>query len=273
MKEKLVNSKYLRYILGFFVFGMILCGFYLENSVLLFVISIFLIIAAIREYRNMYEQKEIYIHKFLPEGIGILFALIFCFPISEYSHNYITPITVIGIIMTFILTIIRNKKPYILTSIATILSFLLVFCGLYVIKITYQYSYNEHWYILLAYFTSILMGDYIASKIGPNYTIKLAPEISPNKTVGGAIANLITSCLICVSLKFFIDFSIVKCLFLGTIISIFAQFGDLAISSLKRDLNIKHSGSFFMEYGGLLDRMDSFIFSAPATYYCLILFS
>jgi phosphatidate cytidylyltransferase len=54
-------------------------------------------------------------------------------------------------------------------------------------------------------------------------------------------------------------------------ISIFAQIGDLTISSLKRDLGVKHSGSLFLEYGGVLDRMDAFIFSAPALYYILYL--
>ena len=272
MLKNIINSKYLRYLLGFVLLYLILCSFYFEELILMFIISVLLIILSIREYRNMFKQKEIYIHKLLPEIVSIFFAFIFCFPVSEYSHNYITPVTVIGIIMAFVITVIRNKKPYILTSLATIMAFLLVFCGLYVIKITYQFNYNESIYIIFAYFVAVLMGDFIASIVGSKFTKKLAPEVSPNKTIGGAVASLISACLVCLSLKFFINFPILKCLLFGLVISVFAQFGDLAISSLKRDLDIKHSGTMFLEYGGILDRMDAFIFSAPIAYYFLILF-
>ena len=268
-----MNSKFCRYCFGFLLLLLILSAFYFEETLLMFALSILLIILSIREYREMFEQKEIYIHKFLPETISILFALIFCFPISEYTHNLITPFTVIGIIITFFITIIKNKKPHIMTSIATILSFLFVFCGLYVIKITYQFDYEEYILIIPTYFCAVLFGDFVASKIGPKFTKKLAPEISPNKTIGGAIANLVIACLVCLSLKIFIDFSILKCILLGTTISVFSQLGDLTISSFKRDLSVKHSGTMFLDYGGILDRMDAFIFSAPAAYYCLCLFS
>lgn len=127
--------------------------------------------------------------------------------------------------------------------------------------------------MILTYFCAVLFGDFVASKIGPKFTKKLAPEISPNKTIGGAIANLVIACLVCLSLKIFIDFSILKCILLGTTISVFSQLGDLTISSFKRDLGVKHSGTMFLDYGGILDRMDAFIFSAPAAYYCLCLFS
>ena len=268
-----MDSKFFRYSFGFLVFLLILLAFYYECSVLKMIISIFLIIGAIKEYREMFKQKEINVHKFVPEIFGILFALIFCFPLNQYAHEMVTPLFIAGIITSFLVTIIRNKKPYFITSLATIMSFLMVFCGLYVIKITYQFVIDKCWYIILAYFFAILLGDFIASKVGPKFTKKLAPEISPNKTIGGAIANLITSCLVCSLLVFFVNFSIFECLFFGFVISIFAQIGDLSISSIKRDLGIKHSGNMFLEYGGILDRMDAFIFSAPAAYYCLCLFS
>ena len=268
-----MNSKFCRYSFGFLLLLLILSAFYFEETLLMFALSILLIILSIREYREMFEQKEIYIHKFLPETISILFALIFCFPISEYAHNLITPFTVIGIIITFFITIIKNKKPHIMTSIATILSFLFVFCGLYVIKITYQFDYEEYTLIIPTYFCAVLLGDFVASKIGPKFTKKLAPEISPNKTIGGAIANLITASVICLSLSVLMNYPILYCLILGVITSIFAQIGDLTISSFKRDLGVKHSGTMFLDYGGILDRMDAFIFSAPAAYYCLCLFS
>lgn len=239
----------------------------------MFILSVFLIIISIKEFRIMFNKKEIYLHKFLPEIISILMAFIFCDTTHKNLHNFVTPIIVLGIILSFGLTIIKNKKPYIMTSLITILSFLFVFLGLYVIKIDYQFGYENYWPIIYIYFSAVLLGDFLASKIGPKFKKKLAPEISPNKTIGGAIVNLISTCIVCMSLNFFISFSILKCILLGITISTFAQFGDLTISSIKRDMELKHSGTIFLEYGGILDRLDAFIFSAPATYYFLCAFS
>ena len=226
-----------------------------------------------QEYRKMFKAKEINVLQVLPELIGIFVASTFIFINNIQEHLFITPVLVLGIITTFITTIIKNQKPYILTSFSTIIAFLLIFCGLYIIKLTYYFEEQNAWYLILIYFITVLSGDFVASQIGPKFKKKLSPEISPNKTIAGSIANLITSCIFCLSLKYLIDFSLTKCLIFGCVISVTAQFGDLAISSLKRDLEIKHSGSLFLNYGGILDRMDAFIFSAPIAYYCLCFIS
>lgn len=270
MIKKLANSKYLRYLAGFLLLAIILCAFYFSKTALI-IVSAFFIIVAMAEYRNMYKQKEIYPHPILPELFGIVCAYIFIQAGDLSSHHLVTPLTMAAVIFSFIITIIRNKKPYIETSLSTIAAILFIFCGLYIIKLTYYFEHENAWYLILVYFLAVLAGDWIASIVGKNFEKKLAPEISPNKTIAGAIANIITSCLACLLLAKLLGFSILSCLLLGAIISIFAQFGDLTVSAIKRDLDIKHSGSFFFEYGGVLDRMDSFIFSAPAAYYFLFL--
>lgn len=267
-----MTSKFFRYSIGFLLLMLILASFYF-SKIALFFTSVFFIIIAMNEYRKMFKQKEINIITAIPEIIGIFISSIFIFINDIQEHLFITPIILIGIITTFAITVIRNKKPYLLTSFATIVGFLLILCGLYIIKLTYYFEEKSAWYLVLIYFITVLSGDFIASQVGPKFKKKLAPEISPNKTIGGAVANLIMACIVCLSLKFLINFSIIKCLLLGTTISIFSQIGDLTISTLKRDLGLKHSGSFFLNYGGILDRMDAFIFSAPTAYYCLCLFS
>ena len=267
-----MTSKFFRYTIGFLLFFLILASFYF-SKIALFFISVFFIIIAMSEYRQMFKQKEIDVIQILPEFIGIFVSSIFIFIDDIKEHLFITPIIVLGIITTFIITIIRNKKPYLLTSFSTIIAFLLIFCGLYIIKLTYYFEGYHAWHLILIYFIAVLAGDFVASKVGPKFNKKIAPEISPNKTIGGAIANLVTSCVICLSLTYLVDFSILKCLIWGSLISITAQFGDLAISTFKRDIGIKHSGTLFLNYGGVLDRMDAFIFSAPVAYYCLCFFS
>ncbi len=269
-----MNLKFIRYPLGFILFIIILASFY-YSKIILFITSVFFIIIAMNEYRNMFKVKEIYPHKILPELTGILCAYIFTFYNNINFHYFITPILLMGIILTFALTVIKNKKPYLMTSFTTIAGFLLIFCGLYIIKLTYFFEENHSWYLILIYFFAVLSGDYSASIVGPKFKNKIyiAPEISPNKTLAGCISNLISTCLICLLLTKFLELNILSCLGLGITISIFSQFGDLTISTFKRDLGIKHSGNLFLEYGGILDRMDAFIFSAPAAYYYLFIIS
>ena len=124
-----MNTKILRYTLGFILFFLILAAFYLSEAVL-FLVSVIFIILGLHEYRSIFKVKGIYIHPLLPELVGIASAYVF----TNYSdikfHFYITPILLCGIIFSFMLTVLRNKKPYILTSLTTISAFLTVFCGL-----------------------------------------------------------------------------------------------------------------------------------------------
>ena len=58
---------------------------------------------------------------------------------------------------------------------------------------------------------------------------------------------------------------------LGLICSVFAQFGDLAASAIKRECGIKDFGTLFPGHGGFMDRLDSILFVAPVVYYLLIM--
>lgn len=265
--------KTLRYLSGFMLLAVILISFYAGRAAL-FAVSVFFIIIAMIEYRNMFKNKGIYPHKLLPELLGAACAYTFIFIDDLNEQIIITPLMTAGIIMSFVFTIILNKKPYIETSLSSMAAFFLIFCGLYIIKLTYYFQGNIALCPVLIYFSAVLAGDFAASKIGPLYKEKkLASEISPDKTVLGAIAHLFFCSLAACCFVFFTGMNLFECIILGIIISIFAQAGDLAVSSFKRGLGIKHSSGFFYDYGGILDRMDAFIFSAPAAYYCLYFIS
>lgn len=117
-------------------------------------------------------------------------------------------------------------------------------------------------------------GAYFAGKnLGKK---KLAPTISPNKTWegfwGGLATSWVTACL--VNLVFQSHFSYLHCLAIGTLVAVFGTLGDLLESLIKRDGKIKDSGTFFPGHGGVLDRLDSILFSFPVVYYYLrIVFS
>ena len=100
----------------------------------------------------------------------------------------------------------------------------------------------------------------------------LIPSLSPNKTVEGSAGSLLITLLIIGPLSYLLlDYSIVKALIMGAGVALASQCGDLFESSLKRILDVKDLGNFLPGHGGVLDRIDSLLFTAPAVYYISLL--
>jgi phosphatidate cytidylyltransferase len=100
----------------------------------------------------------------------------------------------------------------------------------------------------------------------------LFPSLSPNKTVEGSLGGLILTILVVGFVSYqFLAFSLAKSAVIGAGVSIFSQSGDLFESMLKRILDVKDLGHFLPGHGGILDRIDSLLFTAPAVYYISLL--
>ena len=117
---------------------------------------------------------------------------------------------------------------------------------------------------------------FAGSKFGKR---KLCPEISPNKTVEGAIAGVIggTLAALLIGLIFKLIYGQVTMyygvlLMVGLINSVVSIFGDLTFSVIKRSCKIKDYGSLMPGHGGMLDRFDSVIFCIPVFYLFSIYF-
>lgn len=97
---------------------------------------------------------------------------------------------------------------------------------------------------------------------------KFAKVLSPKKSVEGLLGGVATALAVGAGLTFidWFGFELRDGLLLGAVISIAAPLGDLAESMVKRSLNTKDMGAILPGHGGLLDRIDSFIFSIPACY-------
>ena len=103
---------------------------------------------------------------------------------------------------------------------------------------------------------------------GCNYgKTPLCPEISPKKTIEGAVYGTTFAVIIATITGLFLPIPLWCSVLGGLLISIFAQFGDLSESLLKRDAGMKDSGQLLPGHGGFLDRVDSYIFAAPIAYY------
>ena len=101
------------------------------------------------------------------------------------------------------------------------------------------------------------------------------PRISPNKSWEGALLGFLFAILTMLLAKLIVlDFlSWTNVIVLGIIIGIIGQLGDLVESSIKRDAGIKDSSSIIPGHGGIFDRFDSLLFSAPAIWLYLKYFS
>lgn len=100
----------------------------------------------------------------------------------------------------------------------------------------------------------------------------LFPSLSPKKTAEGAAGGLLLTTVVVAAVAYpALDISLWEAALAGAVISVFAQSGDLFESLLKRMLEIKDLGSTLPGHGGILDRIDSLLFTAPAVYYILLL--
>ena len=121
------------------------------------------------------------------------------------------------------------------------------------------------WLLFLCTWASDTFAYFIGSAIGSH---KIAPSISPNKTaegVFGSIVGTVFTAVVCG--HFLFGFEMMQMIILGLIMAFAATLGDLAESAIKRFSGVKDSGFLIPGHGGVLDRFDSVLFTAPIFYY------
>jgi phosphatidate cytidylyltransferase len=137
----------------------------------------------------------------------------------------------------------------------------------------FRYDYGG--YLIISMFVTIWICDSAAYFVGTaTGKHKLLPRISPHKSWEGAIAGFIFSIIAMTVTKYLmLDFlSLQDAIIIGLIVGLFGQAGDFVESQIKRDANVKDSSSLIPGHGGIFDRFDSILFSAPIIYLYLSLF-
>jgi phosphatidate cytidylyltransferase len=127
---------------------------------------------------------------------------------------------------------------------------------------------------MLLLFLVIWAGDIFAFLVGRAVGRRLLfPRVSPKKTIEGAVAGFLGSLLVAwVFARWFWQTADLKTvMLLAGLIALSGQLGDLVESALKRGANVKDSGALLPGHGGLLDRIDSLLLSAPAFWLALVL--
>jgi len=131
------------------------------------------------------------------------------------------------------------------------------------------------WIVFVGACMSDTFAYFCGMEFGKN---KLAPNISPKKTIEGSIGAVAGSVLSLIVygfilwLCFGLNVNFWLMIVLGILCSVFGQLGDLSASIIKREYGIKDFGTIFPGHGGMLDRFDSILFVAPIVYYFITMF-
>ncbi len=209
----------------------------------------------------------------------------FAYALSVFTATQAPPfcflpylIVILSLLFAFYLFLLKGENPFVNLSITFFGILYLAVPLSCILLITYYFPANAdgdgRWWVVYAIFVSKLYdtGAYFGGKmIGKK---PLAPYVSPNKTVEGAFCGLLLALASSVSLPFIaaavsgsgaLDLGVVSSLIFGLIIALLAQLGDLSESLLKRDAKVKDS-SQLPGLGGLLDIIDSLVFTLPLVY-------
>jgi len=230
------------------------------------------------EYINIAKKKNIAISSSLLLG-GVICQVLAFFIYSQYPQLKILPIIVF--VLFFMFLFISNfryvEKSFLRISassfgfiyIAIPFGMLLPILYMQIIEV----QDGRIWILYLIFVTKLTdIGAYFGGRLFGKK--KLAPSISPKKTVFGSISGILFALI--GSLTFLIfskhnvfDLNLIEAIIMGIVLGVFAQFGDLCESLLKRDAKIKNS-SKLPGLGGILDMVDSLMFNIPILYILLI---
>ncbi len=209
--------------------------------------------------------------------LGYVFAMVYILFIDYFlKSNFIAFIILFMILLLSITVIFHNKFSFI-DATNTFYGFCYVCILLSTIYIVRMLNHGEFfvWFIFIsawacdtgAYFAGVNLGKH-----------KLIPSLSPKKTVEGSIGGILSAALfagvfalIYTKVNGFYSVKIVVLsVIIGFIGSIFAQIGDLSASAIKRYTKIKDFGKIMPGHGGILDRFDSVLFTAPVVYLLIV---
>jgi phosphatidate cytidylyltransferase len=185
-------------------------------------------------------------------GIGLVFMLMLILAFEMLRHHENVSIN-IGITMVGVLYI-----PLLLGT--------LIYTKSYVDETLTSIQYAGFKYIMM-----ILITIWICDTFAYTFGIllgkhKLYAQVSPNKTIEGAVAGLLGAIMTIFVVKIFniLPMSWLNAIIIGFTIGVFGQIGDLVESWFKRDAGVKDSSSILPGHGGMLDRFDSLLFLSPS---------
>ena len=235
-------------------------------------LTVVFFVVASREMFGLMAAKQIYPSK---AAVWIFSLTFYMFAMVGWERHFQIVVT-LGIIFTFAWLLFRKHLASISDIGGTIMMFF--YLGLLPahfilirrlgaepdVPILLQPGLRYLFLILFIVSASDVFAYYGGKRFGKN---PLSPQISPKKTVEGAIIGTIAATVIGAGIAAWFHLGWANGALMGILLSGVAQVGDLSESLLKRDAGIKDSGSLIPGHGGILDRTDSYIFSGAVGYY------
>jgi len=231
---------------------------------------------------SFFEFSQILLKKNISVNIFIGGLFVAAIIINFYANFIEFEILSVFIILTLLLfELFNNKQSAVYNLGGTLLGvFYIGYFSSFLILIrqyfnTTEIFYNTGGYLIISLFATIWICDSAAFFLGTAFgKHKLFPRVSPKKSWEGAIAGFVFAILTMIAAKAIIldSLSWVNVIWIGILIGIFGQFGDLVESLIKRDVGVKDSSSIIPGHGGVFDRFDSLLFAAPVVYLYLHFF-
>ncbi|OGO82806.1 MAG: hypothetical protein A2Y18_05990 [Clostridiales bacterium GWD2_32_19] len=251
----------------------ILCVILVTDRQMLYFATAVVGVLGLKEFYDAMKQKSNPLSK-----TGLLFGAIYILliGITNLYNTYSVILILIMFLTVFTVIIISYKEHNIMDAAITITGFFYVCVLLSYVPLVrnLEAGHLYIWLIFLVGWASDTGAYLIGFTLGKT---KLCPDISPKKTVAGAVGGILFSIIfvqvyMIILIKYYhmnIDGYIGIALLIGTIGSIISQIGDLLASSIKRYVGIKDFGEMIPGHGGILDRFDSILFVAPFVYYVI----
>src|SRR4030043_105394 len=236
---------------------------------ILFLMVLLATFLGLREFYNLALPQSKQVERYVGIVLGLILSLIIA-----YSDVKIVPPFIV-LLLLFLSIIFMGTSENLSSAIANIG---ITFFGIFYIgfllshvSLIRKMGDGRAWVLFLT--TTIWAGDIFAFLSGSLFgRHKLYPKISPKKTyegLGGAIVGTVIVALVFARL-FIPNLHSGPCILLAIGLGILGQLGDFTESMLKRCAQVKDSGTLIPGHGGMLDRLDSFLFSAPFLHYSLL---
>ncbi|MBU0278284.1 MULTISPECIES: phosphatidate cytidylyltransferase [unclassified Gemella] len=223
----------------------------------------FLFASLVLSFLSVYEIVKITFGK-INIGVFILSSLfVLGFFFKKYFSNEILTLSLLIIIFLLFLNIIISNHKIKLVDIANVffLSFYITL-GFYSLNAIREISLSLLFYLLLTIWVTDSGAYFGGMRFGKR---KLSSNISPNKSIEGSIIGSLLSIIVAIIFYLTTDIfsNILIAISVTIIISLIGQIGDLVESAYKREYNVKDSSNILPGHGGIFDRFDSLILSAP----------
>lgn len=240
----------------------------LFSPIVLILMVLLSTLLGLREFYTLALPHSKWIERWAGVGLGLILSVM----ISYGDTKVVFPFFVLLLLLLSILFMITSQN---LSS--TISNMGIVFFGIFYIGFLLSHVSliqnridGKQWVFFLI--ATVWAGDISAFLSGTLFgRHKLYPKISPNKTFEGLTGGVVGSIAVAIAFAFLFipQLKIGFCIFLAVGLGILGQLGDFTESMLKRSAQVKDSGSLIPGHGGMLDRLDSFLFSAPFLHYSL----